>query len=125
MLLDLKVPTRVIDKGLTEAGATSDVLEAYKRIDEAGGMAIAAHLGIWAVEFDVMLSADGTPFLIHDETLERTTNGQGRVCATPDDVLLGLDAGNGEHIPTLAVAAALCRQYGLLANVEIKPATGY
>ena len=43
VLLDLKVPTRVIDKGLTEAGATSDVLEAYKRIDEAGGMAIAAH----------------------------------------------------------------------------------
>ena len=72
-----------------------------------------------------MLSAGGTPFLVHDETLERTTNGQGRVCATPDDVLLALDAGDGEHIPTLAAAAALCRQYGLLANVEIKPAAGY
>lgn len=43
ILLDLKVPARVIDKGMTEAGATSDVLEAYRRIDEAGGMAIAAH----------------------------------------------------------------------------------
>ena len=89
------------------------------------GIRLAARLGYRAVEFDVMLSADGTPFLIHDETLERTTSGQGRVCATPDDVLLALDAGDGEHIPTLAAAAALCRQYGLLANVEIKPAAGF
>jgi glycerophosphoryl diester phosphodiesterase len=87
------------------------------------GIRLAARLGYRAVEFDVMLSADGTPFLIHDETLERTTNGHGRVCATPDDVLLTLDAGGGERIP--AAAAALCRQYGLLANVEIKPAAGY
>ena len=34
-----------------------------------------------------MLSADGTPVLIHDETLARTTNGHGRVCDTPDAVL--------------------------------------
>ena len=89
------------------------------------GIRLAARLGYRAVEFDVMLSADGTPFLIHDETLERTTNGHGRVCATPDGVLLTLDAGGGERIPTMAAAAALCRQYGLLANVEIKPAAGY
>ena len=89
------------------------------------GIRLAARLGYRAVEFDVMLSADGTPFLIHDETLARTTNGDGRVCATPDGVLLTLDAGGGERIPTMAAAAALCRQYGLLANVEIKPAAGY
>ncbi len=89
------------------------------------GLRLAARLGYRAVEFDVMLSADGTPFLIHDETLARTTNGDGRVCATPDGVLLTLDAGGGERIPTMAAAAALCRQYGLLANVEIKPAAGY
>ena len=44
------------------------------------GIRLAAGLGYRAVEFDVMLSADGTPVLIHDETLERTTNGAGRVC---------------------------------------------
>jgi glycerophosphoryl diester phosphodiesterase len=86
---------------------------------------LAARLGYRAVEFDVMLSADGTPVLIHDETLERTTNGRGRVCETPDAVLFALDAGYGEHIPRFAEAAALCRELGLLANVEIKPATGY
>ena len=89
------------------------------------GIRLAARLGYRAVEFDVMLSADGTPVLIHDETLERTTNGQGRVSETPDDRLFSLDAGDGERIPHLAEAAALCRQYGLLANVEIKPATGF
>lgn len=89
------------------------------------GIRLAARLGFRAVEFDVMLSADGTPVLIHDETLERTTNGAGRVCGTPDAELFLLDAGNGERIPHFSDAAALCREYGLLANVEIKPATGF
>ncbi len=89
------------------------------------GIRMAARLGFKAVEFDVMLSGDGTPVLIHDETLERTTNGAGRVCDTPDSVLFSLDAGHGERIPRFAEAAALCRELGLLANVEIKPAAGH
>ncbi|MCS7054701.1 MAG: putative DNA binding domain-containing protein [Thermoflexales bacterium] len=43
ILIDLRVPSQALDKGLTEAGATSDVLQAYEAIDEAGGIAIAAH----------------------------------------------------------------------------------
>lgn len=89
------------------------------------GIRLAARLGYKAVEFDVMLSGDGTPVLIHDETLERTTNGVGRVCDTADAVLFSLDAGAGERIPRFDEAAALCCELGLLANVEIKPATGY
>ena len=88
------------------------------------GIRLAARLGFRAVEFDVMLSGSGTPVLIHDETLARTTNGSGHVCETPDDVLFALDAGGGERIPRFAEAAALCRELGLLANVEIKPAAG-
>lgn len=96
------------------------------------GLRIAARLGLRAVEFDVMLSADGSPWLIHDETLERTSNGVGRVCDTSDRDLRVLDAGArrhaafaGEPLPTLAAAACLCRQLGLRANVEIKPAAGF
>lgn len=89
------------------------------------GIRLAAAMGFMAVEFDVMLSADGTPVLIHDETLERTTTGQGPVSATPDAVLFRLDAGGGEPVPRYADAVALCRQLGLLANVEIKPASGF
>ena len=88
------------------------------------GIRLAARLGFRAVEFDVMLSGDGTPVLIHDETLERTSNGVGRVCDTPDAVLFALDAGQGERIPRFTEAAALCRELGLLANVEIKPSSG-
>ena len=89
------------------------------------GIRLAAHLGFKAVEFDVMLSGDGTPVLIHDETLDRTTNGQGPVAETPDAILFSLDAGQGERVPRFSEAAALCRELGLVANVEIKPATGY
>lgn len=96
------------------------------------GLGVTAAMGFQAVEFDVMLSADGTPWLIHDEALERTTNGSGRVCDTADAVLGGLDAGGfqhrafaGEPLPTFEKVAARCRELGLLANVEIKPATGF
>ncbi|MBS1144757.1 MAG: glycerophosphodiester phosphodiesterase [Proteobacteria bacterium] len=89
------------------------------------GIRLAAQMGYPAVEFDVMLSGDGTPILIHDETLERTTNGRGPVSDTPDKVLFSLDAGQGERIPRYDEAVAACRGLGLLANVEIKPATGF
>lgn len=95
------------------------------------GLRTAASQGYRAVEFDVMLSADAVPVLIHDETLERTTDGRGRVDATAYRELARLDAGRwkdarfaGEPVPALEAAAALCRTLGLWANVEIKPSTG-
>ena len=96
------------------------------------GLRKAAELGCRAVEFDVMLSADGTPVLIHDETLERTTNGHGRVDETSDAELARLDAGSrhgaqfaGEPVPSFGDAAELCQALGLWANVEIKPSSGH
>ncbi len=44
-----------------------------------GAIRLGAQMGFQGVEFDVMLAGDGTPVLMHDETLERTTNGRGRV----------------------------------------------
>jgi glycerophosphoryl diester phosphodiesterase len=95
------------------------------------GLHIAARLGVAAVEFDVMLSADGVPVLMHDESLERTTNGQGLVAATSLAELLTLDAGAYHHrafvdegLPTLAQALAVCDALNLAANVEIKPTQG-
>lgn len=96
------------------------------------GLPIATALGYRAVEFDVMLSADSTPWVIHDETLERTTNGLGNVCATSDPILRTLDAGahqhrafDGEPLPTFEAVARACQALGLHANVEIKPAKGF
>ncbi len=44
VLLSLNVPAEKLEQGATECGATSDVLTAYRLIDEAGGLAIAAHV---------------------------------------------------------------------------------
>ena len=79
-----------------------------------------------------MLSSDGVPLLIHDETLERTTGGQGRVCELTAKIIRSYDAGAHHHpayavspTPTLAEAIACCQELGLWANIEIKPASGY
>lgn len=96
------------------------------------GLAVAARLGCKAVEFDVMLSKDGMPLVIHDETLERTTSGQGRVADWDTSELRLLDAGAkhhaafaGEKIPTFAEVLQACERYGILPNVEIKPSKGF
>lgn len=95
------------------------------------GLAAAHAAGYRGVEFDVMLSADGIPFLHHDDTLERTTSGKGPIAAASAAVLDRLDAGRwrdpaytGEALPRLAAALELCLDAGLWINLEIKPTTG-
>lgn len=87
--------------------------------------------GFTGVEFDVMLTADGQPVLMHDEMLDRTTNGQGALSSICFRDVQRLDAGSwysdrfaAEPVPAFESAAQLCRDLGLLANVEIKPASG-
>ena len=95
-------------------------------------LAVAVRYGYRAVEIDVMLSSEGTPFLIHDERLDRTTTGTGSVAWARDAELRALDAGRwhsgrfaGEPLPTLGDAIRRCLELGLWANLEIKPATGH
>jgi glycerophosphoryl diester phosphodiesterase len=54
------------------------------------------------VEVDVRLTRDRVPVILHDSGLERTTNGKGSVGDLDLEELKGLDAGEGERIPTLA-----------------------
>lgn len=61
----------------------------------------ALDLDVHGFEFDIQLSRDGEPMVIHDETLERTTNGKGLVIDFTAAELQQLDAGKGEKIPTL------------------------
>jgi glycerophosphoryl diester phosphodiesterase len=83
------------------------------------------------VEFDVMLTADGEAVVIHDETLDRTTNGSGDVDKITYAQLQKLDAGSwfkpefaGEKVPTLRETIAFLKQHQLNANVEIKAVPG-
>ena len=61
----------------------------------------ALAVGVAAVELDVQLTKDGRLAVIHDETLDRTTNGRGLVKDFTLAELQRLDAGRGEPIPAL------------------------
>jgi len=87
--------------------------------------------GYRMIECDAKLSADGVAFLLHDATLDRTTDGGGRADALPWRELARLDAGSwhsppyaGEPLPTLAAVARWCRANGVMLNIEIKPTPG-
>lgn len=92
---------------------------------------LGASHGYRMFECDVKLSADGVPFLMHDATLERTTNGVGTGGDQPWDQLARLDAGSwhsrayaGEPLPTFENIARYCLANGHLLNIEIKPTPG-
>lgn len=92
---------------------------------------LGASFGYRAFECDVKLSADGVPFLLHDTTLARTTDGRGRAGRLAWAELSRLDAGSwhgrhyaGEPMPTLAAVAAYLRANGFVLDLEIKPTPG-
>ena len=95
------------------------------------GFQTAARLGVRWVEFDVHLSADQIPVLLHDDSLDRTTNGEGPVDGHTAASLNTLDAGAwfseafaGEPLPTLQQTIQQLTALGLGANIEIKPSPG-
>lgn len=92
--------------------------------------ALAAELGADGVELDVHLSSDGEMVVIHDETVDRTTDGSGLVCKMTLAELKDLNACNGmgglkayNQIPTLKEVYELLKPTPLMINVEIKTDT--
>lgn len=100
---------------------------------------LGAQHGYRMFECDAKLSADGVPFLMHDATLDRTTNAAQVLGTTasntggdhPWSALAQLDAGSwhsrthaGEPLPTLENMARYCIANGFFLNIEIKPTPG-
>ena len=83
----------------------------------------ATEVGCDLIELDVHLSRDGVPVVIHDETLERTTNGAGRVVDHTWAQLRMLSAGRGERIPALEDVIAWAAKGSIGLSVEIKQPT--
>jgi glycerophosphoryl diester phosphodiesterase len=85
---------------------------------------LAFDLGAEGIECDAQLSADGRIVIIHDSTVNRTTNGRGLVGAMTFEELRSLDAGRllrlPQRIPTLEETLALVRRRGGLLNLELK-----
>ena len=119
-----------------------DKLKASRLIAHRGASAyapentyIAMHkanaMGATWVEFDVMLAGCGDAIIIHDHTLDRTTNGKGEVSKTPHSEILKLDAGSwfnpqfaDERVPTFVDLLQYLNEVRMDINVEIKPSDG-
>lgn len=123
MFFDLKPPRAVWNLGHRGARevAPENTLAAFRAALDAGADGI---------ECDVMLSRDRQVVVIHDATLDRTTNGHGRVADHTLTELRQLDAGSwfnprfaGEKIPTLAETLAWVKASGAVINIEVKRLT--
>lgn len=104
---------------------------AYAPENTIASFNLAASMGARMIEFDVMLSADGEPFVFHDDNLKRTSNGSGELGQVNADYIRSLDAGSwfssqyaGEKIPSLLAVLQWLLAKDMHANIEIKPYPG-
>ncbi len=90
----------------------------------------AHEAGATCVELDASISSDNIPFVHHDDSLERCTNGQGYLCAHTAEQLDAISADSGmsefagEPLPRLSAAIALLSDLQMGLNLEIKPTPG-
>ena len=92
----------------------------------------AFDLGLECVEIDVKVSKDNIPLLLHDDTLDRTTNGSGLVCNFTFDQINHLDAGyffykskTDIKVPSLRSVLDLIKRKQKYLNIELKPNKNY
>ncbi|RFU24728.1 hypothetical protein B7463_g11615, partial [Scytalidium lignicola] len=102
------------------AGAPENTLAAFRKAYELGGKGVTC-------ETDLALTKDGEFILIHDETVDRTTDGHGLVRNMTYSEIAKLDAGRwfdeafaGERIPLLKEALQLARELGIIYQLEVK-----
>lgn len=91
------------------------------------GFKLAAEEGVSWIEFDIQLTHDQKLVIIHDDTLERTTDGGGLVCQKTLSELQSLDAGSwfssqfkNEKIPELGETLSTLREFDIFLNIELK-----
>jgi len=101
---------------------------AYAPENTLAAFNLAFEMGADGIELDVTLTKDGVPVVIHDDTVDRTTNGHGAVKAMTLEEIKQLDASykfekyRGEKIPTLAEVLRAVGKRGIV-NIELKSTT--
>jgi glycerophosphoryl diester phosphodiesterase len=103
--------TFIAHRGGIMPGYPENTLSAYRQ---------AIKLGAKVIEIDLRGSKDGAIVIMHDETVDRTTNGTGKVAEHTLAELLQLDAGQGESIPTFAQVLALVQSTDVRLLLDIK-----
>jgi glycerophosphoryl diester phosphodiesterase len=101
----------VAHRGGIVPGYPENTLAAYRQ---------AIKHGAEAIEIDLRATRDGEIVILHDETLDRTTNGKGRVTEHTLAELKQLDAGAGERIPTYEEVLKLVSGTGVKLLLDIK-----
>lgn len=93
---------------------------------------LSAKMGFRYVETDISLTQDKIPVLLHDDTIDRTSDGSGSLSGMTLAQVRQYDFGSwksstyaGTKIPTLEEFLALCRNLGLHPYLELKPSGGY
>ncbi|MCE9499002.1 MAG: glycerophosphodiester phosphodiesterase [Leptospira sp.] len=88
----------------------------------------AIDVGSDMIEFDITVTSDFVPIVIHDDKLNRTTNGKGKVRSVHYKTISSLDAGSwfdrdyrGEKIPLLQEVLEFTAKKNIALNIEIKP----
>lgn len=91
-------------------------------------MRLAGEKGYYGCEFDIQPTKDGVWVVMHDDTVDRTTNGSGKISDLTYAELSAftIDNGNGleqfpdEKIPTLEEALDVCKEYSIRPVIEVK-----
>ena len=119
-LLTTPSKTRIAGHRGHSAGAPENTLAAFRMAHSLGGAGITC-------ETDLALTLDGELILIHDDTVDRTTDGHGLVRNMTYAQIAALDAGRcfdrsftGERIPLLREALQLARELGIIFQLELK-----
>lgn len=125
--LDTIKKSKYFVKGINHRGyniiAPENTLSAFK---------LSKIMGFDYVETDVSFTSDGVAVCLHDDTVDRTSNGTGNINDLTFEYVRSLDFGswkstayNGEKIPTLEEFLVLCRNIGLEAYIELKNSATY
>ncbi len=119
--MSVTIPNIIAHRG-SPREAPENTLASFRKAKAAGAT--------W-VEFDVALTKDSRPVIFHDDSLERTSDGQGLLCEMDFEGVKHLDAGSwfarnfaGEHIPTLEETLELLAELELGFNMELKTDPG-
>lgn len=109
-------PTQYIAHRGGPAYAPENTLSAFRR---------AINQGVDWLEFDVQMTRDDELVVIHDESVDRTTDGTGEVGDLTFDQIRALDAGNGEQVPAFKEVVNLAKLNGVRILPETKSANLY
>lgn len=105
----------------------------YAPENSIAAFTLAGRTGFWGIETDISETSDGRFVCMHDETIDRTTDGEGTVGDYTFDALMqfSIDSGNylssteNRQIPTLEEYLDICSEYGCVPIVEIKTIQNY